>query len=44
MNDEPLTLIGRELLGWPRVSKETYRGGGGQGDSGSADDRQLAWT
>ena len=31
MNDELLALIGRELLGWPGVSKETHRGGPGQG-------------
>ncbi len=34
MNDELLALIGRELLGWPGVSKETYRGGRGQGGFG----------
>ena len=43
MNDELLALIGRELLGWPGVSKETYRGGRGQGGLGSAGDRLLAW-
>ena len=34
MNDELLALIGRELLGWPGVSKKTYRGGRGQGGFG----------
>jgi hypothetical protein len=31
MNDELLALIEREVLGWPGVSKETQRGGPGQG-------------
>jgi hypothetical protein len=31
MNDELLALIEREVLGWPGVSKETHRGGQGQG-------------
>jgi len=31
MNDELLKPIGREMLGWPGVSKETHRGGVGQG-------------
>jgi hypothetical protein len=43
MNDELLALIGRELLGWPGVSKETYRGARARADLGSAGDRLLAW-
>ncbi len=31
MNDELLKAIEREVLGWPGVSKETHRGGPGQG-------------
>ena len=31
MNAEQLTMVERELLGWPGVSKETHRGGQGQG-------------
>jgi hypothetical protein len=31
MNEELLELIEREVLGWPGVSKETERGGPGQG-------------
>ncbi len=31
MNDELLASIEREVLGWPGVSKETGRGGPGQG-------------
>ena len=31
MNDELLTMVEREVLGWPGVSKETGRGGPGQG-------------
>ena len=43
MNDELLALIGRELLGWPGVSKETYSGARARADLGSAGDRLLAW-
>jgi hypothetical protein len=31
MNDELLAMVEREVLGWPGVSKETGRGGLGQG-------------
>lgn len=31
MNDELLTMVEREVLGWPGVSKEIHRGGSGQG-------------
>jgi hypothetical protein len=31
MNDELLTMVEREVLSWPGVSKETHRGGRGQG-------------
>ena len=31
MNDELLTLVERKVLSWPGVSKETHRGGPGQG-------------
>ncbi|MDQ3943421.1 MAG: DUF5519 family protein [Actinomycetota bacterium] len=31
MNDELLASIEREVLGWPGVSKQTHRGGPGQG-------------
>ena len=31
MNDELLTMVEREVLGWPGVSKETAKGGQGQG-------------
>ena len=31
MNDELLTMVEREVLGWPSVSKETHRGSLGQG-------------
>jgi len=31
MNDELLALIEREVLRWPGVSKETFRGGPGRG-------------
>ena len=31
MNDELLTMVEREVLDWPGVSKETHRGGPGQG-------------
>jgi hypothetical protein len=31
MNDELLVSIEREVLGWPGVSKETQKGGPGQG-------------
>ncbi len=31
MNDELLAMVGREVLGWPGVSKETAKGGQGQG-------------
>jgi hypothetical protein len=34
MNYELLASIGRELLGWPGVSKKTYRGGRGHGGFG----------
>jgi len=33
MNDELLTMVEREVLGWPGVSKHT--GGGGRGQGGS---------
>jgi Family of unknown function (DUF5519) len=31
MNDELLAMVEREMLDWPGVSKETHRGGQGQG-------------
>ena len=31
MNDELLTMVDREVLGWPGVSKERHGGGSGQG-------------
>jgi len=31
MNDELPTMVEREVLNWPGVSKETHRGGRGQG-------------
>ena len=31
MNDELLTMVEREVLGWSGISKETGRGGPGQG-------------
>ncbi len=31
MNDELLTMVEREVLGWPGVSKETAKGGQGRG-------------
>ena len=31
MNDELLTMVEREVLRWPGVSKETHRGGQGKG-------------
>jgi len=31
MNDELLTMVESEVLGWPCLSKETGRGGPGQG-------------
>lgn len=31
MDDELLAMIEREMLDWPGVSKETHRGGRGQG-------------
>lgn len=34
MNDELLAMVEREVLGWPGVSKETGRGGLGQGGFG----------
>jgi Family of unknown function (DUF5519) len=30
MTDELLTMVEREVLSWPGVSKETHRGGSGQ--------------
>jgi len=31
MNEELPAMVGREVLGWPGVSKETAKGGQGQG-------------
>jgi hypothetical protein len=31
MNDELLAMVERDVLDWPGVSKETHRGGPGQG-------------
>jgi Family of unknown function (DUF5519) len=31
MNEELLSIVDREVLGWPRVSKERHGGGSGQG-------------
>ena len=31
MNDELLTMVEREVLGWAGVSKETAKGGQGRG-------------
>jgi hypothetical protein len=31
MNDEPLASVEREVLSWPGVSKERFRGGSGRG-------------
>ena len=31
MNDEILAMVERDVLDWPGVSKETHRGGPGQG-------------
>ena len=34
MNDELLAMVERDVLDWPGVSKETHRGGPGQGGFG----------